>query len=274
MPKRVRVAAIQLNAGSQIGGNVRKAESLILKAHARGARLITLPEHFLYRGEKRRLIEASITLRDCALLSPFQALAARLRVGLLLGAVAERIPGSVGFYATSLAIGPSGQILAAYRKTHLFDVTLPTGTRICESRTFRPGRHLSMVDWFGMRWGMTICYDVRFPELYRRLTFEGCRAVLIPSNFTAPTGAAHWSVLVRARAIENQVFVVAPAQCGKDPATGVKAFGHSMIIDPWGKVLAQGSFAREEILVADLRFDEQEGLRSRFPVLKHCKQIG
>lgn len=265
---KLRLAAVQLAAGPRPDVNLRRAAVMIARARARGARIVCLPENFLFRGPKhlgRRLAER-VGAGPVSLF--FQGLARRLGVGIVLGSVLEQAPRSARPYSTALAIGPGGKILTAYRKQHLFDVTLPSGKGMRESRALAPGRGLGILSWFGVRTGLAICYDLRFPELFRELARRGCEMAVVGANFTAVTGAAHWETLVRARAIENQMVVVAPAQCGTDPGNRIRTFGHSLIVGPWGEVLARGSAAREQVLVADFDFTRLRRLRRTFPVLK------
>lgn len=199
----------------------------------------------------------------------FQRQARQTDCAFLLGSLIEasrRHPRK--FYNTSVLISETGKVAGRYRKIHLFESDLPD-LRSRESKHIAPGRKVVFGTICGIRTGLTICYDLRFPELFRKLVFKGCRIFFVPSNFTDQTGKKHWEVLLRARAIENLSFVVAPAQVGLNPATGIRSFGTSLILNPWGEVLAQGSRQREGVIAADLDLEFQRQLREKFPSLKH-----
>jgi predicted amidohydrolase len=191
------------------------------------------------------------------------------RITLLLGSLPEKIEGDTRVFNTSVLLGPDGATLATYRKMHLFDIDLPGLEHLKESRAVRPGESVVAADTPAGRLGLSICYDVRFPELYRRLAREGARVLAIPSAFTDRTGKDHWEVLLRARAIENLAFVFAPAQAGHH-GKGRVSHGHAMIVDPWGAVLAQVPEG-EGIAVAELDFARQDRLRRELPALGHAR---
>ena len=172
------------------------------------------------------------------------------------------------FYNTSILISEKGKVVGRYRKIHLFENDLPS-LRIREAKHIVPGKEVVFGKIWGIRSGLAICYDLRFPELFRKLVFQGCRIFFVPANFTYVTGEKHWEVLARARAIENLSFVIAPAQVGVHPESGIRSFGKSLILNPWGEVLAQGTTQREEVIYADLDLKFQEKLRRQFPVLRH-----
>lgn len=267
-PTFLRVACLQIAAGRDPLKNLRAIQTKIARALALKVDLIALPETFYYRGPAGRLPELAHHLTP-RLVKEFQRLARRHRVAFLLGSVYEKAPSRGKYYNTCVLISEKGKVLARYRKIHLFDVSLKKKVSVRESRHIFAGHHVVTARWRGVPVGLTICYDLRFPELFRRLSRKGSQILFVPSNFTYPTGKAHWEVLLRARAIENQAFVIAPAQVGVHPSTRIRAFGTSLIVDPWGRVLRRGSRFREEILTArlDLRFLKR--LRREFPALRH-----
>src|SRR5208282_1742877 len=228
-------AAIQMTTTADKAANLEKAEGLIRLAAARGARLVALPEVFNWRGKRAEEAAAAETLEGPSL-TLMSGLARELEINLLAGSVTEHVPGQGRRYNTSVLFGPDGARLAVYRKIHLFDVDLPGRVTIKESDAKIPGEEVVTATTRLGTVGLSICYDLRFPELYRRLAFAGARILTIPSAFTFPTGEAHWEVLIRARAVENQCYVVAPAQFGPN-VHGFSDYGNSMIVDPWGRVL-------------------------------------
>lgn len=264
-------AAVQLCAGSDTAANLDKAEAFIAEAARHEARLVVLPEVFLWRGpraEERRRAEP-IPGPSTARLAD---LARRLKLHLLAGSILEHPAGDAAadkVFNTSLLFDPHGDIIGRYRKTHLFDIDLPGHVTIRESDTRAAGDEAVTVSTELGVIGMTVCYDLRFPELYRRLTLAGAEIITIPSAFTFPTGAAHWEILVRARAIENQVYVIAPDQVGPSPS-GFIDFGNSMIVDPWGTPLARAA-DREMLVFAEIDRDYQQKVRRELPCLDHVK---
>ncbi len=207
------VAAIQMSSGSDKAANLEKAEHLIRLAAARGARLVALPEVFNWRGQRAEEAAAAESLEGVTL-TLMAGLARELEIHIVAGSITEHAAGQPKRYNTSVLIGPDGRQLAVYRKIHLFDVDLPGRVTIKESDAKLAGADVVSAPTALANIGLSVCYDLRFPELYRRLAFAGARIVTIPSAFTFPTGEAHWDVLIRARAIENQCYVIAPAQFG------------------------------------------------------------
>ncbi|MCS6925437.1 MAG: carbon-nitrogen hydrolase family protein [Candidatus Binatia bacterium] len=258
-------AAVQMTASSVKEENLAKAEMFVRLAADRGAVLVVLPEVFSWRGSRAESaaqaepIPGPTTERLCAL-------ARRHQIYLLAGSFLEKTtePRS---YNTSLLLGPQGEILAQYRKIHLFDIDIPGQVRTQESETMKPGHEIVTCDTPLGRFGLSICYDLRFPELYRRLAAQGAEIICVPSAFTFPTGAAHWEPLLRARAIENQTYVIAPNQIGKN-VYGFADYGNSMIIDPWGKVLARAP-DKECFITAEIDRDYLEKVRRELPCLAH-----
>jgi deaminated glutathione amidase len=261
-------AAIQMTAGNDKPANLARAERLVRLAAARGANLVALPEVFNWRGKRAEQTAAAETL-DGESLTLMSRLARELQIHLLAGSITETVPGETRCYNTSVMLGPDGARIAAYRKIHLFDVELPGRVTARESDAKLSGIDIVAVDTTLGKIGLSICYDLRFPELYRRLAFSGARIIMIPSAFTAPTGEAHWEPLVRARAIENQAYVIAPAQFGPSPY-GYSDYGNSMIVDPWGRVLARAS-DQEGVVVAVIDYEYQDRVRRELPALQHTR---
>lgn len=262
-------AAIQLCAGSDKSVNLDKAETFAATAARHDARLVVLPEVFLWRGPRPDERGAAEPIPGPST-DRLGAVARRLHIYLLAGSILERTEGAKVFN-TSVLFDPDGAIVARYRKLHLFDVDIPERVSIRESDTRAGGDDVVTVATELGVLGLSICYDVRFPELYRRLTFAGAEIIAVPSAFTFPTGAAHWEVLLRARAIENQVYLVAADQMGPSPA-GILNFGNSMIIDPWGKPLARAA-DRETVIFAEIDRDYQDRVRRELPCLAHVKLV-
>jgi len=237
MPTKWQVAAVQLTSTTDVERNVARALDRVRAAAKAGARLIALPENFAYLQEEGSPIGFRQPL-DGPLVETFRSEARRLRRYLLLGSIPETIPRSRRIHNTSVLIGPRGQRLAVYRKMHLFDINVRGRAVLQESRTVVPGDRPVVAETPLGRLGLSICYDLRFPELYRRLALAGADVIFVPAAFTAYTGPHHWLPLLRARAIENQCWVVAPAQVGQHGATR-RSHGETAIIDPWGRVVSR-----------------------------------
>jgi predicted amidohydrolase len=263
----LRVALIQLAADQDVAANMDRAVSLVRRAGDLHPQLIALPEMLLYRGPSAGLRESATELPG-PMTQPFADLARELDTWILLGSVAERSPDPQRPYNTSVLLDPSGQISATYRKIHLFDVSIQDGPSDRESARTTPGAHSAVALMEGVaqesdvRMGLSICFDLRFPELYRDMTAQGAVVLAVPANFTEATGRDHWEVLLRARAIENGAFVIAPAQCGT--GGGVPAHGRSMVVDPWGVVVAQAPDG-PGVVVADLEMDRVVQVRRQLP---------
>jgi predicted amidohydrolase len=261
----MRAAAIQLNSDDDRPRNLRVADQLTRAAAADGADLIVLPEKFDLIGTDAAMERGADTL-DGPAIDWARSTARELGVDLVAGSIAERRPDRAKLSNTSVHIGPDGEIAASYRKIHMFDVVVD-GIEYRESATEEPGDELAvsaLAD--GTELGLSVCYDVRFPELFRILALRGARVIALPAAFTKVTGRAHWEVLVRARAIENQAFVVAADQCGVHPPGDKESFGGSLIVDPWGEVLAR---AGDEpcFVAADLDLTRQDEVREQLPSL-------
>jgi deaminated glutathione amidase len=260
----LKVAAVQLNSTADQVANMAVADRLTRAAAADGARLIVLPEKWTAMGSDDDLRVGAETL-DGAAVGWARAIARELGVDLVAGSILERVPGQAKLANTSLHVSPRGEVMALYRKVHMFDVEVG-GHTYNESELEEPGEEIVLSQTAdGVELGLSICYDLRFPELYRILAVRGARIVALPAAFTLATTRDHWRTLVRARAIENQVFVIAANQVGEHP-TGQQSGGRSMIVDPWGVVLAQAP-DREGHIVADLDLERQADIRARLPSL-------
>jgi predicted amidohydrolase len=261
----LRVAAVQMTSGDDVERNVATAAALVARAAAAGARLVVLPEKWNVIDRDERQVEVAEPV-DGPSLAAAAAWARDLGVALVAGSISELVPGEDRAYNTSALILPDGTLAALYRKLHLFDVDV--GGRVYrESASARGGDGMLVATALGHRIGLSVCYDLRFPELYRALALAGAEILCVPSAFTAATGKDHWEPLLRARAIENQAFVIAAGQVGVH-ATGAASHGRSMIVDPWGVVLAQAPDT-ETAIVADLDFDRLRRVRQGLPALEH-----
>jgi len=288
----VRVGAVQICSTEDVAANLERACALVQEASRQGAELVGLPENFAYLGsDKDHKTSLAETLddrggpttdsakdgaksgetdgpKDGPILQRMRRLAIDSGVWLLLGGFPERVPGQSDRLAnTSVLLDPRGEVRARYRKIHLFDVEVPGGHRFCESDTVVRGESPVLAE---TPWGplaLSICYDLRFPELYRQLAAAGARMIAVPSAFTRETGKDHWHVLLRARAIENQAYLIAPAQWGFHGGKRA-SYGHALIVDPWGVVLAECG-ERDSVAVATLDFDYQDRVRANLPCLSH-----
>ena len=263
-----KAACIQLNAGREAEPNIRAASALVRQARAAGADLIMTPEVSDMIEPKRALREEKARPESAhPMLAAFRDLARDTQAHLLLGSIIVRLEGEGRLANRSFLIAPDGAILARYDKIHMFDVDLPGGESYRESAVFKPGEGtaLAALPWGVL--GLTVCYDLRFPHLYRALAQGGADFLTVPSAFTVPTGKAHWHVLLRARAIENGCFVFAPAQCGEH-AEGRRTYGHSLIAAPWGEILAE---AGEEpgFIIAEIDPAKIAEARQAVPSLGH-----
>ena len=263
-------AAVQMNSRENKSVNVDRAVELVEEAAERGATLVALPEFFNCLTRWDELV-ANAEAVPGATSETMSALAARLQINLLAGSIAEKAANPQRAYNTSLLFGPDGQLLARYRKRHLFDVTLPGGLVIQESRHIIPGSESVVTKSSVGFLGQATCYDLRFPEMFRELVDANAQILFLPSAFTRDTGRDHWEILLRARAIENQVFIVAPNQCGQHTSELI-SYGNSMIVDPWGKVLARANASSDEVIVAELDRDLLHQVRTRLPSLQHRRK--
>jgi deaminated glutathione amidase len=258
-------AAVQLQCTTDTEANLASAERLTRAAVADGAELVVLPERLDIRGAAEHYRAGAEPL-DGRPVSWARELAAELGIDLVAGSVAERREGRERVSNTSVHVGPDGEIRAVYRKIHMFDVEVG-GVDYRESEHSEPSGEIIVSETaHGLGLGLTVCYDLRFPELYRILALRGARIVTVPANFTRVTGEAHWEVLLRARAIEDQVFVIAPGQ-GNRPGPEGDSYGNSMIVDPWGEVLARAPAEGEHAIVAELDLARQDEVREKLPSL-------
>ena len=259
----MRAGAVQLNSTDDTDRNLATADRLVRAAVARGAELVVLPEKWTVLGTGDQLLAGAQSI-DGPAIEWARATAREFGIDLVAGSIVERVPGQEKTSNTSVHVGPDGEVRAVYRKLHMFDVEVD-GTVYAESEHEEPGDEVVTSVLAGdVRLGMSICYDLRFPELYRSLAAD---VVSVPSAFTLATTRDHWEILLRARAIENQCFIVAPNQIGEHPG-GYRSGGRSMIVDPWGLVLA-GAPDTETAIVAELDFDRLGEVRRRLPALSH-----
>jgi predicted amidohydrolase len=260
----MRAAAIQLNSTQDKERNMSTADRLTRAAADDGSDLIVLPEKFNVLGEHEDYVAGAEPL-DGPTISWARATARELQVDLIAGSMVEKREGREKLGNTSVHVGPDGELKAVYRKIHMFDVVVG-GIEYRESATEDPGDEIVLSEAAdGIPLGMTVCYDLRFPELFRILAIRGARVITLPAAFTKVTGRAHWEVLVRARAIENQAFVVAADQIGTHPPDK-ESFGGSVIVDPWGEVLARAP-DEECFIAANLDFARQDEVRDQLPSL-------
>jgi deaminated glutathione amidase len=260
----LRVAAVQLNSTADSAANLATADRLTRAAAADGARLIVLPEKWTAIGSDEELHAAAETLEGPAI-GWARALARELEVDLIAGSIVERVAGQEKLANTSVHVDPRGELRAVYRKIHMFDVEV-AGRTYRESDVEEPGQEIVVSEAAdGVELGLSICYDLRFPELYRILAVRGARVIAVPAAFTLATTRDHWDTLLRARAIENQAFVIAANQFGAHPG-GQRSGGRSMIVDPWGIVMAQAPDGEGHI-IAELDLERQQQIRAKLPSL-------
>jgi predicted amidohydrolase len=265
----VRVAAVQLESQDDLAQNLDECRRLVAAAAREGAQLVVLPENFAYFGAESGKQALAERLGDDA--RPIQRALAEMardaKAFLVAGGFPEASADVSRPFNSALVFGPDGRLVASYRKMHLFDVALQDGTTLAESASTTPGDALVTFDLGRFRVGLSICYDLRFPELYRELVTRGANVLLVPAAFTLHTGKDHWHPLLRARAIESQAYVVAAAQWGKHPR-GRTTYGHSLIVDPWGTVIAEAS-DRVGLVTATLDLAYLERVRAQVPCLNH-----
>jgi predicted amidohydrolase len=260
------LAAVQLTSTDDRARNLDTSVRLVEEAAELGAALVGLPESFAFMGPEEERLAGAETL-DGPSISALREVARRRRIHLLAGSISERTDDPRRTANTSVLLGDDGALLAVYRKIHLFDVAIPDGARYAESEGVKPGTEVVTAATALGRIGLTVCYDLRFPELYRRLSADGAELLTIPSAFTLYTGKDHWEVLVRARAIENLAYVLAPAQVGRHSARR-ETYGSAMIVDPWGTVLARCADG-EGVCLARFSRERLEKVRRELPALAH-----
>ena len=264
MTDRIRLACVQLTSGTDKAANLETAERLVRQAAATGADVVALPEKWNAIGDPAVLHEAAESLEDGESVDAMRGWAKQHGVTLIGGSITERREGRDKLSNTCLVIDPEGEIVATYRKIHLFDVEVG-GHTYRESEAEEPGEEAVLAEVEGWPVGLTVCYDVRFPELYRILALEGALLATVPAHFTLHTGKDHWHLLLRARAVENGFYVAAPAQVG---ITGIgrPSYGRSLIVDPWGTILAQAP-DEEAVISAELDRARVEEVRRQLPSL-------
>jgi predicted amidohydrolase len=264
----VRAALVQMCSGDDLAANLKAAEALVREAARRGAELAALPENFAFlRREGQRNPHAQAL--DGPIVGAVRSWARELGLWILAGSFPEAVPGDERFHNTSVLVSSRGELAAVYRKIHLFDVDLTArgGEAWRESSQVAPGSEVVVADTPFGALGLSVCYDLRFPELYRELSARGAAFLAVPSAFTPQTGKDHWEVLLRARAIENQAFVLAPAQAGRHSPER-SSHGRSMVVDPWGVVLAQAA-DRPGVVLADCPLEDMDRVRGALPALRH-----
>ncbi len=272
MSQAFKTACVQVTAGRDIEANIEAAAELIGQAARDGARLICLPENVsMLESDQKMVPERALYEEDHPALPAFSSLAKDAGAWILVGSLSIRLPGESRAANRSYLIDDRGRVAASYDKIHLFDVDLANGETYRESNNFRPGERAVLAETPWGMLGMTVCYDLRFPQLYRRLARAGASFLSVPAAFTRPTGEAHWHTLLRARAIETGCYVFAPAQCGEHEG-GRKTYGHSLIVSPWGEILQDGG---EEPGYVSALIDPAEVMqaRQRIPSLTHDRDF-
>jgi predicted amidohydrolase len=267
----LKVACLQLNAGSDLAANVATVTAMAREAAGKGAGLVATPEYALMLdGRGRVMREGALEPDGGAVLGGMRALARELKVWLLLGSLTVRT-GEERIANRCVLLAADGAIAATYDKIHMFDVVLPDGKTIRESSAYRPGDRAVIAPTPWGKLGLTVCYDLRFPGLFRTLARAGAQMISVPSSFQRQTGQAHWHTLLRARAIENECFILAPAMCGDHPGDR-QTYGHSLVVDPWGEVLADGGEA-PGIVYADIDLKRVAKVRKMMPSLEHDREF-
>ncbi len=256
-----------MTSSNVVEDNFTKVRFLVEEAKDLGAVVVALPECFAFLGARDGEVREVAEPLSGPLFSRYQALAQKYQIDISYGGFAEHVPGQEKCANAHVWVSSTGAIQAVYRKVHLFDINLPGGPRLMESDGYVAGTALKSVEVLGQTFGLSICYDLRFPRLFQRLRDDGAEVLMIPAAFTMTTGAAHWEVLQRARAIENQCYVVCAAQRGKHNERR-QSFGHAMIVDPWGTVIAQCP-ERTSVVCTKLDFEAQARTRESMPLMKH-----
>ncbi len=257
----------QINATEKVEKNLQQALELAETAREAGCSLIAFPENFLLRGDGDTIRARGGAAAEKGL-GQLKQKAQEVGINILAGSIPEPEEETNGFYNTAYFINSGGEISAFYRKIHLFDIELEEELKLREADYLKPGEDVTVVDFDGFNCGVGICYDLRFPELFRRLSESGVGVIFVPASFTAQTGQAHWRPLLRARAIENQCYVIAPAQTGKNKINDVVSHGHSLVVDPWGKVIAEKK-RRPGLLTFTIKRSRIEKIRRQLPALQH-----
>jgi deaminated glutathione amidase len=264
MPDRIRVACVQMTSRADKAANLETAERLVTQAASTGADIVVLPEKWNVIGNAELYHATAEPLDGGESVAAMADWARRHGITLVGGSIAERREGREKLSNTSVVFDPEGRVVAVYRKIHLFDVEVG-GVVYRESEAEEPGDESVVAEAEDWKIGLSVCYDIRFPELYRILALQGAEFVTVPAHFTTPTGKDHWHVLMRARAIENQLYVVAAAQIG-ETLPGKPAYGRSLIADPWGIVIAQ-AHDEQTVISAELDRAHLEDIRAKLPSL-------
>ncbi|MBA7523605.1 Deaminated glutathione amidase [subsurface metagenome] len=258
------IATIQMNSRGNKEKNVQKAEKFIDEAAGKGVKVVALPELFNFLGPDEEILSNAENIPGPTI-DRIRNKATRYGIYILCGSILEKSTGLDKAFNTSVLVDPQGKIIARYRKIHLFNLEIKGGPLYKESTFVQPGREIVTVDTKLTKFGLSICYDLRFPEIYRKLTFNGARVIFVPAAFTLHTGKDHWESLIRTRAIENQVYIVAPDQIGPY-LPGKENYGKSMIVDPWGIVMAKAS-DKEMVIYSELDIAHQDEIRKALPAL-------
>lgn len=268
----MRIAAVQMCSGTEPGPNLRALDKLVAEAAAAGARYVLSPEVTVAFAENRDgLAAAAGPWQDNPAISEAAEIARRHGVCLHLGSLAVALDDG-RFANRSVLFAPDGALLATYDKIHLFDAILPGLDAYRESATYRAGDRAVVAQAAGFRLGMTICYDVRFPALHQALARAGAEVIAVPAAFTVPTGEAHWATLLRSRAIETGSWIIAAAQGGRHQ-NGRATYGHSMIVDPWGKIVAEIDGDHSGVITAEIDLDAVTDARARVPALANAREF-
>lgn len=265
----LRCAVVQLQSGDDVDANLQAVQRAVAEVARRGAKLVVLPENFAFFGseEERAAVAEDLDAGTGPIAQLLSGLCREHQLYIIGGGMPERSTEAMRPYNTCLVYNPAGQVLARYQKIHLFDVTLPSGDQMRESRSTMPGQTAVVVDIEGYKVGLSVCYDLRFPALFAELRRRGAEILVVPAAFTQQTGQDHWRPLLQARAIENQCWLLAAGQWGVHPGART-TFGHSMIIDPWGTVAAE-SPNRPAFALAGVDHDSINGVRARIPCFEH-----
>lgn len=265
---KMRIGLAQMNSQDNKKENLLSAETLIRELAGYGAKLVMLPEHFDYIGPDREKPRQAESIEGSLSLEMIRNIASELKIYIHLGSFLERDGDDL--FNTAVVFNPSGEIIAKYRKIHLFDVEIPGGRTYLESDTISPGNETTLFTIGDLVFGMATCYDLRFPELFRSLTGQGADVLLLPAAFTLETGKDHWELLLRARAVENQCWMAGAGQWGTAPPHH-SSYGRSMVVDPWGIVVAQAVDGISTV-IADLDLDILQSIRTTFPALNHVRR--
>lgn len=264
----MKIGLAQMNSRDEKAENLDSAERLIGRLAGQGAQLVLLPEHFNFLGAERHKPENAEELAGSASLARLRQLAVDHGIHIHCGSLLERAGKDI--HNTAVVFDPAGEIVASYRKIHLFDVEIPGGRKYFESEIVTAGSDLATFTTGGITFGLATCYDLRFPELFRELTRHGAQVILLPAAFTMMTGRDHWQLLLRARAVENLCYVAAAGQYGSAPPSH-HSYGRSMVVDPWGVVVAQAGDGVTTV-TADLDMQRLQEIRQTFPVLEHVRR--